>query len=100
LGQRTRLLSAVALALSAVWLVGLAGVAAMTFSDADERFSWLMVVLALTPGYALVPALYYIVRLRRSSAGEAARKTGQQLGVYTVLGAMLFVSTVYSLARM
>jgi hypothetical protein len=62
LEKQTRLLSVVVVSLTIVWLAGLTGAAVMASSDADERFSWLMMVLALTPGYALVPAVYYVAR--------------------------------------
>ncbi|GAB1690916.1 hypothetical protein [Krasilnikovia sp. M28-CT-15] len=92
-----RLLTAAVLALNGVWLAMLAG--GVVVASRGAPITWEMWMFSLTPGYAFVPALYYLLRRRRAVDPKKIRDCTGMAVALTVMGVLVFGSTVYSLVQ-
>ncbi|MEV6596702.1 hypothetical protein AB0M36_07520 [Actinoplanes sp. NPDC051346] len=92
-----RLLTAAVLALNGIWLAMLAGGAVA--ATRDVPITWEMWMFSLTPGCAFVPALYYLLRRQRAEDPKKVRDFTGMAVVLTVMGVLVFGSTVYSLVQ-
>jgi hypothetical protein len=93
-----RLWSAAILALNGVWLAMLAGGAvAASFGVPTTVEMWMT---SLYPGCAFVPALYNLRRRRLAQDPKKIHDTTGVAIILTVMGVVIFGSTVYSLVQM
>jgi hypothetical protein len=91
-----RWLTAAVFVLTGVWLVMLAGGAVATSLGASITVQ--MWMASLFPGCAFVPALYYL-RRRTQDPEKIRAYTGLAL-VLTLMGVVVFGTTVYNLVQM
>jgi hypothetical protein len=93
-----RLLTTAVLGLNVVWLGMLAGGAVAASTDASITVEMWMV--SLYPGCAFVPALYYLLRRRRTHDPQRIRHFTSMAVILTLMGVIVLGSTVYSLVQM
>ncbi|HET6483661.1 MAG TPA: hypothetical protein VFG35_26970 [Actinoplanes sp.] len=84
------------LVLAGCWVLFLvAGV--ITAAGGSSDIPWINWVSILFPGFALVPAGYYGIKLLRSSDPDVIRALWPKCAVYGVIGVVLGVVTVVAL---
>ena len=96
--QALRLWTAATLALAGTWLLLLAGGAVAVNRGASITAQ--MWMTSVYPGCAFLPALYYLLRRRREQDPDKIRKFAGLAVVLTLMGVIVFGSTVYSLVQM
>src|SRR3954468_14587374 len=93
-----RLLTVAVLALNGIWLIMAIGSAIAAATNAS--FTVEIWMLSLYPGCAFIPALYYLVRRRRTRDPKRLRHFTSMAVILTLMGVVVLGYTIYDLVQM
>ena len=93
-----RLLTVAVLVLNGFWLIMVVGCAVAAATDTS--FTVEMWLISLYPGCAFIPALYYLVRRRRTRDPKRVPHFTSMAVILTLMGVIVLGYTIYGLAHM